>query len=673
MAEISASQNSPKVFLSYSHDSKEHKSRVLIFCNRLRQDGIDAWIDEYETSPPEGWPRWCAKRIQEAESVLVICTETYERRFRGSEEAGRGLGTRWEGYVATQELYEAGARNTKFIPILFSSMEEEQIPIILRGSTHYDVSSDEGYWRLVRRLMGQPETVPPPLGGLEALMAHRHQSAKFVAGPQPKYNDERTRRLGEDLAIARQQFKDLMIRGQATEEIKEKILQIRREMREGGRFQPGDCLDGRFQLLNVLGRGGFATVWRAWDEGKQRLVAVKILHGFHAEDRSRRERFFRGARKMAELHHPGVVQIFEECLEESGHYYFVMEYVEGGDLRQAIIEGKLAREKIVPLILEVGEALVFAHEKGIIHRDVKPANVLLHHGRPKLTDFDLVRADDTTGGTQTEGHLGTFLYSAPEALTNAKSVGVAADVYSLAMTAIFALHGRDLPPEVFWSREVLLEGLPCPAAVRDTLRRGIALEVNERLASVQSFCKLLEQSEVSVPVLISVSPPIVNPEVGISIDWSGSSTQSSSPALARTPDVANGVNEKKKDNEIAPLILLVDDVDHGREIFGEFLEFRGFRVATAADGLEALEKAFELIPDVILMDLSLPGIDGWEATRRLKQDERTQNIPVIALTAHQLQGAHDMALKAGCEEVVTKPCLPKDLENAINRHLVSKN
>jgi two-component system, cell cycle response regulator DivK len=124
--------------------------------------------------------------------------------------------------------------------------------------------------------------------------------------------------------------------------------------------------------------------------------------------------------------------------------------------------------------------------------------------------------------------------------------------------------------------------------------------------------------------------------------------------------------------EAAPLVLVVDDVDHGREIFAEYLEYRGFRVATAADGLEALDKAFELRPDIILMDLSLPGIDGWEATRRLKQDDRTRDIPVIALTAHALASAHDRAREVGCNAVVTKPCLPKDLEMEVRRQLEMK-
>ncbi|HEX7183120.1 MAG TPA: response regulator [Thermoanaerobaculia bacterium] len=120
---------------------------------------------------------------------------------------------------------------------------------------------------------------------------------------------------------------------------------------------------------------------------------------------------------------------------------------------------------------------------------------------------------------------------------------------------------------------------------------------------------------------------------------------------------------------LPPLVLIVDDVDHGREIYSEYLEFRGFRVATAADGEEALDKAFELLPDVILMDLSLPKMDGWEATKRLKNDPRTREIPVVALTAHALVSAHDRAMEAGCDVVVTKPCLPRDLEAEVRRQI----
>ena len=118
-----------------------------------------------------------------------------------------------------------------------------------------------------------------------------------------------------------------------------------------------------------------------------------------------------------------------------------------------------------------------------------------------------------------------------------------------------------------------------------------------------------------------------------------------------------------------PLILVVDDYQDAREMYAEYLQFSGFRVAEAKTGNEAIEKAFELRPDLILMDLSLPGMDGWEATRQLKADERTRRIPVVALTGHALAGASEGARKAGCDSFVTKPCLPDDLVVEVRRML----
>lgn len=118
-----------------------------------------------------------------------------------------------------------------------------------------------------------------------------------------------------------------------------------------------------------------------------------------------------------------------------------------------------------------------------------------------------------------------------------------------------------------------------------------------------------------------------------------------------------------------PLVLVVDDYLEAREICAEYLGFHGFRVATAEDGEEALAKAFELIPDVILMDLSLPRLDGWAATRRLKDDPRTRTIPIVALTGHAQSTERDRALAAGCDDVITKPVVPRDLLAQVERHL----
>jgi two-component system, cell cycle response regulator DivK len=121
--------------------------------------------------------------------------------------------------------------------------------------------------------------------------------------------------------------------------------------------------------------------------------------------------------------------------------------------------------------------------------------------------------------------------------------------------------------------------------------------------------------------------------------------------------------------EHGPLILVVDDYQDAREMYAEYLQYSGFRVAEAKNGNEAVTQARSLKPDLILMDLSLPGMDGWEATRVLKADDETRHIPIVALTGHALAGASEGARKAGCDSFVTKPCLPDDLVVEVRRML----
>jgi CheY-like chemotaxis protein len=118
-----------------------------------------------------------------------------------------------------------------------------------------------------------------------------------------------------------------------------------------------------------------------------------------------------------------------------------------------------------------------------------------------------------------------------------------------------------------------------------------------------------------------------------------------------------------------PRVLLVDDYPDAREMYTEYLQYSGFDVVEAGNGIEALQRAVDETPDIILMDLSLPVMDGWEATRRLKADQRTASIPVVALTGHALAGISEGAKKAGCDAFVTKPCLPEDLVKEIRKIL----
>lgn len=110
-----------------------------------------------------------------------------------------------------------------------------------------------------------------------------------------------------------------------------------------------------------------------------------------------------------------------------------------------------------------------------------------------------------------------------------------------------------------------------------------------------------------------------------------------------------------------PVVLLAEDFEDARELYRDYLEFSGFTVETAVDGRDAVTRAIVLQPDVILMDASMPVLDGWQATRKLKANPATRHIPVIALTAHAFEDAREDAKAAGCDGFLVKPCLPDDL------------
>jgi hypothetical protein len=159
----------PQVFLSYSHDSPEHTRRVRALADQLRKDGIDARIDQYTPDPDEGWHKWMRTQVKEADKVLLVFTETYQRRFEGDEEEGRGLGATFEGVIVTQTLYEAGGRNAKFRPLVFGAEYARFIPVELRRFTHYRVDTPENYQTLLRWLLERPRVLASELGTPPAL------------------------------------------------------------------------------------------------------------------------------------------------------------------------------------------------------------------------------------------------------------------------------------------------------------------------------------------------------------------------------------------------------------------------------------------------------------------------------------------------------------------------
>jgi hypothetical protein len=174
-----------EVFISYSHDDPGHIARVLALSNRLRSEGINCVLDQYEESPPEGWPRWMDYKINSAEFVLMICTEPYLRRVMGQESVGQGHGIRWEGNLIYQHIYNAGSINTKFIPVVFAQEYKAFIPTPVQGATNYNITNPDDYERLYARLSGQVFTAKPPLGARRSLapLSVKTDFSSFLFGP----------------------------------------------------------------------------------------------------------------------------------------------------------------------------------------------------------------------------------------------------------------------------------------------------------------------------------------------------------------------------------------------------------------------------------------------------------------------------------------------------------
>jgi hypothetical protein len=155
----------PKVLISNSHESPEHSRRVRALCDRLRADGIESMIDQYANDPEEGWIRWMRSQVKQADKVLLVFTETYQRRFEGEEEEGKGLGATFEGVIVTQTIYDNGGRNAKFRPVVFREQDERFISLELRRFNHYRVDTPEHYQNLLRWLHEAPRIVAPVVGG----------------------------------------------------------------------------------------------------------------------------------------------------------------------------------------------------------------------------------------------------------------------------------------------------------------------------------------------------------------------------------------------------------------------------------------------------------------------------------------------------------------------------
>jgi eukaryotic-like serine/threonine-protein kinase len=200
-------------------------------------------------------------------------------------------------------------------------------------------------------------------------------------------------------------------------------------------------IDNRYSLGELLGIGGTAEVYLAHDEILDRDVALKVLRSQHAENEEFVKLFRREARSAAALNHPNVVPVYYWGRSEDGRYYMTMEYVSGGTLKDRI-GGPLDSSTVAGLGLQVADALRSAHEHGVIHRDLKPHNILLTEaGEARVADFGIARAANATTTSQLSPLMGTAGYMSPEQ-AKGESVGPASDLYSLGVVLYEALTGE---------------------------------------------------------------------------------------------------------------------------------------------------------------------------------------------------------------------------------------
>jgi serine/threonine protein kinase len=258
---------------------------------------------------------------------------------------------------------------------------------------------------------------------------------------------------------------------------------------------------GPYRIMEQLGQGGMATVFKAYHAALDRYVAIKVLHPAFREDPNFAARFTREARVVAKLEHPRIVPIYDYS-EYEGQPYLVMKFIEGETLKSRLARGPLSAEEAMRVIQAVGEALAYAHGKGILHRDIKPSNVLLApDGGIYLADFGLARIAQSGESTlSSDMMLGTPHYISPEQAQGVKNLDAGTDIYSLGVVMYELAVGRvpfnaDTPFSII--HDHIFTPLPMPrainpkvpAGVERVLLKALAKDRKDRYADVESMVR----------------------------------------------------------------------------------------------------------------------------------------------------------------------------------------
>ncbi len=439
---------------------------------------------------------------------------------------------------------------------------------------------------------------------------------------------------------------------------------------ESARSLIGQVLGDTYRVHDVLGRGGMGVVYAARNMRTDGMVAIKVLHRSVARKRGLYARFLNEARVTSALRHPNIVQVFDFAELPDGRPYIVMEYLEGEDLAVRLSrEGPLPAAQVFHIVREVGAALQLAHRLQIVHRDVKPSNIFMlrvGEGEPsaehvKVIDFGISRFHGPLMDpniTSDSLMLGTAMYMSPEAAQGMNSqVDARSDQFALAVITYQMLSGRSpfqdknevdtlyrIVYEQPGSLDALRPGLP--PSVLAAIERALSKRKEDRFETILDFVREFQRGIESLADL-----------------------QPSSMAIRRSEPLAAPSIETAPAANRTPRLLIVDDDKDIAELLLTVFGYEGYTCRTVGDGAKAMDAILEFRPDLVLLDVMLPGKNGYKLCWEIKSHPQVQKIPVLLVSAKVQEVDHKLGMAMQADGYVNKPFNMADLIVLVKSHV----
>lgn len=427
----------------------------------------------------------------------------------------------------------------------------------------------------------------------------------------------------------------------------------------------GILLEGKYRLLEELGRGGMGTVFRAMDESLDRVVAVKFLLPELQADPNLGERFRREAKAMASVRHENVLQIFS-----FGNYgatsFFVMEYIEGVTAEQMLESAQerdvfLSLDKLFPILEQSASGLAAVHRAGVVHRDVKPANIMVEAdtGRAVIMDFGIGKRYDGSDSRRTQAPAGSPAYMAPEVVSGQEITSLEdhlSDIYAFGVMA-FELLTNALPFDSENWVDILVKHVTEAPPVPSTRRPGLPEEIDDLVLTClakspkERFQSCLEIQAAIQPLIVPLQPKTPTPIPNVR-----SATSKLPKKIKTNTNLARAARIVVADPDLAFRNLTYDKVSK---------IFPGCRFQAAKTNTKALDLALASPPLLMIAPLDDPDLNGLEMAATMWSHTELKNVLLILTCERITAGERRMLQEMGVHQVMLKPVDPDELEGLL--------